>query len=67
MMGRPGPLAHSWRSRLTWAAISLHAWASLLREAIWGRERLGAPQTPGGARSGNVDAGSGVKEGSTDG
>lgn len=44
-MGRPGPLRRSWRSRLAWAAIRLHAWGSLLREAIWGPERSSAVRT----------------------
>ena len=36
VMGRPGPVAASWKARLAWRLIALAAWVRLAREAIWG-------------------------------
>jgi hypothetical protein len=47
MIGRPGPLAASWKARLAWRAISLVAWVRLAREAIWGCQRPEPPLDTG--------------------
>lgn len=57
-MGRPGPVAASWKARLAWRVIALAAWVRLAREAIWRPTR---PNRTGGG-GGRATAAQGFEE-----